>query len=129
MRPVSWKNLGFFFTPALRITSPRCVFSIFHAASPRPLTKQLPPLCVCLPGFQVLVDDVDIEEMDATHLRRHLALVQQEPQLFSSSVHENIAFGSLDDAPTRDAVRLAARCANADDFVMAFANGYVMGLA
>jgi ATP-binding cassette subfamily B (MDR/TAP) protein 1 len=41
----------------------------------------------------VLLDGRDVSELDVKWLRRQIALVQQEPQLFNSSIFENIAHG------------------------------------
>ena len=42
---------------------------------------------------QVLVDGVDVRDWDLESLRRQIAVIEQDPFLFSRSVAENIAFG------------------------------------
>ncbi len=42
---------------------------------------------------RVLLDGADVAQLDAETLRGHMALVPQEPFLFSGSVADNIAFG------------------------------------
>jgi ATP-binding cassette, subfamily B, bacterial len=51
-----------------------------------------------------------------------VALLLQETLVFDGSVAENIAYGR--EAVTPDEVRAAARAADADEFVRAFADGY-----
>lgn len=42
---------------------------------------------------QILLDGVDIRDYDITLLRDSMAIVQQEPQIFSDTVRANIAYG------------------------------------
>jgi len=70
----------------------------------------------------VRLDGVDLREVDAGWLRRHIGLVAQEPLLFSTSIAENIRYGRPD--ASRDAIEAAARAANADDFIGRFPEGY-----
>lgn len=67
-------------------------------------------------------DGVDLKELAAAELRRHVALVSQSPVLFTGTVAENIRFGApqADD----DAVRRAAEAAFADEFIEALPGGY-----
>lgn len=39
----------------------------------------------------VLIDDKNIKDFSLEHLRRNIALVEQEPDLFNDTLHENIA--------------------------------------
>ena len=64
---------------------------------------------------QVLVDGVDLRELSQEDLRRHMALVLQEPFLFRATIAENIAYGRPDAEPL--AILNAARAANAHDFI------------
>ncbi|HEU5430303.1 MAG TPA: ABC transporter ATP-binding protein [Thermomicrobiales bacterium] len=71
---------------------------------------------------QVLVDGHDARDLTLDSLRRQIAIVQQEPFLFSVSIRDNIAYGR-DDA-TMDDVIAAATAAQAHDFIMAMPEGY-----
>lgn len=71
---------------------------------------------------QILIDDQEISEMSATELRKHFALVEQEPSLFSGSVYDNILVGNI--SATKQEVIKAAQLANAHSFIEAFHNGY-----
>lgn len=70
----------------------------------------------------VRVDGHDVRDLTQTSLRHHVALVTDEPFLFSDSVRANIAF-TRPDAADAD-VRAAAVVADADGFVEALADGY-----
>ena len=64
----------------------------------------------------------DLREYDLGTLRRAVAVVPQEPTLFSGSVRDNI--GYADPEATPEQVREAARLANADAFIEALPEGY-----
>ncbi len=70
---------------------------------------------MCLRGFKVLVDGVDIRELDLRWLRSKLGVVSQEPVLFSGSVRSNIGIVNPD-ATEKDIIE-AAKLANAHDFL------------
>ena len=71
---------------------------------------------------RILLDGVDLAGVRLADLRRAIAIVPQDPQLFRASILDNIRYGRLE--ASDDEVRAAAREANVDDFVQAFANGY-----
>lgn len=71
---------------------------------------------------RVLVDGHDVREVTQASLRSHIAVVLQDPLLFSGSIMENIRYGRLE--ATDDEVREAARAANADGFISKLPNGY-----
>jgi ATP-binding cassette subfamily B protein len=75
---------------------------------------------------RLLLDGVDIREMDLKHMREHVALVPQQPTLFTGDVRYNIAYGKLD--ATDDEVVAAARAAHAHDFITALPEGYASHL-
>lgn len=63
----------------------------------------------------VLIDGKDIGSFNLTHLRSHIALVSQEPTLFSGTIRDNIMYG--DEHATEDEVTNAAMLANAHEFI------------
>lgn len=71
---------------------------------------------------RILFDGVDLRELQLASLRAHMAVVSQEPVLFSGSVRDNIRYGRLD--ASDDEVIAAAKAANADQFVREFPEGY-----
>lgn len=70
----------------------------------------------------LLLDGVDVRRLRLEELRSEVALVFEETFLFSASVRDNIAFGNPD--ATDEQVRLAARLAQAHDFIVDMPGGY-----
>jgi ABC-type multidrug transport system fused ATPase/permease subunit len=70
----------------------------------------------------VLIDGADVREVDLPSLRRSIAVVDDDPFLFSASVAENIAYGRPD--ASREEIELAAERAQAADFVAELPAGY-----
>jgi ABC transporter fused permease/ATP-binding protein len=71
---------------------------------------------------RVTLDGHDLRELELESLRGHLALVSQDPVLFSGSIRDNIRYGRLD--ATDAEIEAAARAANAHDFITSFPHGY-----
>ncbi|WHS55470.1 MULTISPECIES: ABC transporter transmembrane domain-containing protein [Pseudomonas] len=71
---------------------------------------------------QILIDDVPLTRLDPLDLRRHFALVSQNPALFFGTVEENIRYGNPD--ATSEQVREAAQIAHAHDFIEKMPDGY-----
>ena len=70
----------------------------------------------------ILIDGIDIREVKITDLRKQLGVVTQESILFNDSVFNNIAFGIENVTPQK--VEIAAKVANAHEFIMNLENGY-----
>lgn len=70
----------------------------------------------------VRVDGVDIRRVTRSSLTRAMALVLQDPFLFSGTVRENIRYGRLD--ATDAEVEEAARVVGAHDFIAHLEKGY-----
>ncbi len=64
---------------------------------------------------QILLDDVDLREQDMTALRRHFAVVLQDPFLFTGTLADNIRMGN--EEITDAGLRQAARDVNVLDFI------------
>lgn len=71
---------------------------------------------------KILVNGVDVRDADVKALRSLMGIVNQEPILFNDSIFNNIAFGSPD--ATEEDVIVAAKMANAHDFIMQTPDGY-----
>jgi ATP-binding cassette subfamily B multidrug efflux pump len=71
---------------------------------------------------RILLDGVDLRDHDLTELRRHFAVVLQDPFLFSGTIGENIRLGNeqIDD----ETMRRAARDVNVLDFVDSLPHGF-----
>ena len=67
-------------------------------------------------------DGVDITQLDPADLRRNIAVVAQEPVIFSGSIAANIRYGR--EEATDDEVHAAARAAAASEFIEKLPEGY-----
>jgi ATP-binding cassette, subfamily B, multidrug efflux pump len=76
------------------------------------------------PRGTVFLDGVDVDDIPLATLRGAVAMVPQEPFLFSASLAENIAFGWHAGEPGEDAIRRAAAIARLDKDVEAFPRGF-----
>jgi ATP-binding cassette subfamily B protein len=83
---------------------------------------QLLPRLYDVTGGSVLIDGADVRDVDPDALRREIAVVNDDPFLFSASVAENIAYARPD--ASEDEIRLAAERAQAAGFVEALPDGY-----
>ncbi|MBV9083980.1 MAG: ATP-binding cassette domain-containing protein, partial [Acidobacteriaceae bacterium] len=70
----------------------------------------------------ILIDGKDLREVTQESLRELITVVPQEVELFSRTIHENIAYGM--EGATRAQVEAAARLAQAHDFIMRCEKGY-----
>ncbi|MER8401477.1 ABC transporter ATP-binding protein [Mesorhizobium sp. M0664] len=71
---------------------------------------------------QVLVGGHDVRDLTQESLGRQVAMVLQEPFLFTGTVFENIRYHKTEAA--RDKVIEAAKAVGAHDFIMSLADGY-----
>jgi ATP-binding cassette subfamily B protein len=70
----------------------------------------------------ILLDGVDLREQDLAALRKHFAVVLQDPFLFTGTLAENIRLGN--EEITEAALRQAARDVNVLDFVETLPGGF-----
>ena len=71
---------------------------------------------------KIRYDDININKIKKSDLRRSLGRVFQDTKLFTGTVRENIRYGKLD--ATDEEVMAAAKLANADTFISQLPNGY-----
>jgi ABC-type multidrug transport system fused ATPase/permease subunit len=71
---------------------------------------------------QVLVDGADLHDVDLRSLRSQIALVSDDPFLFSASVRENIAYARPD--ASEEEIEQAAWRAGAHQFIETLPDGY-----
>lgn len=69
---------------------------------------------------------VDIRELDLEGLRQQIAVVDQQPTLFTGDVMYNIRYGKL--GASDEEVIDAAKAAHADEFIRQLPNGYTSNL-
>jgi ATP-binding cassette, subfamily B, bacterial len=65
---------------------------------------------------QITVDGIPLATLRFESLRRHMALVPQEAQIFTGTVRDNITYGDPDAGPRE--ITAAARAAECHDFIM-----------
>ena len=70
----------------------------------------------------ITIDGTDIRDVTFSSLRQQIGLVPQETMLFNASVRENILYGRLD--ATDEEIELAAKAANAEEFILQLPQGY-----
>jgi ABC-type multidrug transport system fused ATPase/permease subunit len=85
------------------------------------LVSLLPRLYEATSG-SVRIDGADVRDVDVVSLRRAVAVVTDDPFLFSASVHDNIAYARPE--ATREEVERAAEVAQAAGFISALPKGY-----
>lgn len=69
----------------------------------------------------VRIDGVDVREVGLSELRRHIAMVLQQPFLMPTSIAQNIAYGRPE--ASREEIMEAARAANAEAFISQLPHG------
>jgi len=70
----------------------------------------------------VSLDGQDVRRVSRASLRRQMAMVLQEPFLFSGTVADNIGYGRPE--ATREQIESAARAVHAHDFIAQLPKGY-----
>jgi ABC-type multidrug transport system fused ATPase/permease subunit len=83
---------------------------------------QLIPRLYDVTDGALLVDGADVRDVDVASLRSQIAVVNDDPFLFSATVAENIAYAHAD--ATSEEIELAARRAQAHDFIARLPDGY-----
>jgi ABC-type multidrug transport system fused ATPase/permease subunit len=128
---VSLRNVSLTFDgasqPALRnidleIEPGRTVALVGAMGSGKTALVSLLPRLYEVSSGSVRIDGADVRSVDLHSLRRAIALVTDEPFLFSATIHDNIAYARPE--ATREEVERAAEVAQAADFIQALPNGY-----
>ena len=85
-------------------------------------------MCSLIPRFYevtdgvITIDGTDIKNIKLKSLRKNIGIVQQDVYLFSGTVLDNIRYGKAD--ATEEEIIMAAKNANAHDFIMELPDGY-----
>lgn len=85
-------------------------------------------MCSLIPRFyevsdgKITLDGIDIRDMKLKSLRKNIGIVQQDVYLFAGTVLDNIRYGKADAAD--EDIILAAKNANAHEFIMELPDGY-----
>ncbi|MBX7134074.1 MAG: ABC transporter ATP-binding protein/permease [Fimbriimonadaceae bacterium] len=70
----------------------------------------------------IAIDGIDYRDISLQDLRHQIGIVLQEPFLFNGTIQENIAYGKP--GATFEEVMIAARAANAHNFILSKPDGY-----
>jgi ATP-binding cassette subfamily B protein len=100
----------------------RNVAVIGHTGSGKTTLTALVPRFYDVAAGRVTIDGADVRDVKLASLRRAIAVISQDPFLFSTTVRENIAFGAAD--ATDADIEQAARLAQAHDFIAELPDGY-----
>ena len=73
---------------------------------------------------QVLIDGTDVRDLKLASLRRQMAMVTQDVNLFNDTVRTNIAYGAFGRHDNDAAIKQAAQAALADEFISKLPAGY-----
>jgi len=107
---------------SLHIPAGQTVALVGAMGSGKSALVQLLPRLYDVNTGSVQIDGADVRSVELASLRSAIAIVNDDPFLFSASVHDNIAYAQPD-AP-REAVVRAARAAQAADFIERLPDGY-----
>jgi ABC-type multidrug transport system fused ATPase/permease subunit len=95
---------------------------IGHTGSGKTTLTALVPRFYDVSAGRLLVDGADVRDVKLTSLRRAIAVISQDPFLFSTTVRENIAFGAPEAGD--EEIEQAARLAQAHEFIAELPEGY-----
>lgn len=70
----------------------------------------------------IYIDGLDLREFDLNSLRSKMAIVSQDTFIFNASVSDNISYGLKNVSQAR--IRLAAKLANAEEFIRELPQGF-----
>ena len=85
-------------------------------------------MCSLIPRFyeasegSIQIDGLDIRDLSLKSLRSNIGVVQQEVYLFAGTVKDNIRYGRME--ASEEEIILAAKNANAHEFIMELPDGY-----
>jgi ATP-binding cassette subfamily B protein len=114
-------------TPALRdieldVPAGRTIAIVGAMGSGKTALVSLLPRLYDVSSGSVEIDGADVRSVDIASLRHSIAIVNDDPFLFSATVHENISYARAD--ATRQEIERAAAAAQADGFIRALPDGY-----
>ncbi|MDE1155196.1 MAG: ABC transporter ATP-binding protein [Acidobacteriaceae bacterium] len=107
---------------SLRIQAGTSLAIVGPTGSGKTTLTSLIPRLQDAPAGEVLIDGRPITSYPLETLRRNIGLVPQETFLFSTTIHDNVSFGSPD--ATREEVVDAARVAHIANEILEFPQGF-----
>ena len=92
-----------------------------HSGAGKSTIAALIPRFWDVAGGAVEVDGIDVRRYRLADLRRHMAVVSQDPVLFSGTLRENIAYGNTNATP--ESIDAAVRDASLEAFIRDLPDG------
>ncbi|KAF8331212.1 P-loop containing nucleoside triphosphate hydrolase protein [Amanita rubescens] len=130
--PVDFANVGFAYTEraavpvlkdiSLRVMTGECVAIVGPSGSGKSTIAALLQR-LYEPQFGVItLGGIPLHTINVEHLREHVSVVSQNPNLFDASIAENIRYGNnlISDAD----IEKAAKAAHVHEFIMSLPEGY-----
>jgi len=71
---------------------------------------------------EIIIDNININELNESSLRKHISIVRQDTVLFGTSIKENLLLANPDSTDLE--IENACRIANIHDFIISLENGY-----
>ena len=105
-----------------KINSGETIGIIGSTGASKSTLVQLIPRLYDVTSGEVLVGGHNVKEYSIQNLRKSVAMVLQKNVLFSGTIEENLKWGDMN--ATHEEVVEAAKCAQADDFINSFPDGY-----
>ncbi|MBK6663725.1 MAG: ATP-binding cassette domain-containing protein [Thermoflexaceae bacterium] len=93
-----------------------------HSGAGKTTTAYLVPRLYDVDGGSIRIDGHDIRDVTQESLAAAIAMVNQEPFLFHSTIRDNLRYARPD--ATDEAIEVAARAANIHDFISELRYGY-----
>jgi len=106
----------------LTVEAGRTVALVGGTGSGKTTLVQLLPRLYDVTEGAVLIDGADVRDVELGALRHEISVVDDDPFLFSTTVHDNIAYGRPE--ATREEVERAAERAQAAEFIAELPDGY-----
>lgn len=105
-----------------RITPGETVAVVGSTGSAKTSMVQLIPRLYDVTGGEVLIDGINVKDYNLDELHHKVGMVLQKNELFSGTILDNLRWG--DPHATEEEAIIAAKAAEAHDFIMSFTNGY-----
>jgi len=73
---------------------------------------------------EITFDGQPLTSITQQSLHDNIAIVNQNPDLFGTSIGENVAYGAVGEGVTQDEIERVCKLANCHDFIVKFRGGY-----
>ncbi len=127
---IEYKNVSFSYVSgmpvlkdvSLKIPKGSTIALVGQSGSGKSTFVDLLPRFYDIKDGAISIDNLNIKDIEVTHLRDLMGNVNQDPILFNDTIFNNITFG-VDNATMEEVVE-AAKIANAHEFILQTEHGY-----